>query len=43
METLQEAEITLGRMLTRSDVLKIVAQRMKEYDIPMKFTPGRRR
>jgi hypothetical protein len=43
MEALREAETTVGRMLTRNEILKIVASRMKRYDIPMKFTKGRRR
>ncbi len=32
-----------GRMLTRKEILKIVAERMKVYKIPMNFTPGRGR
>jgi hypothetical protein len=43
METLREAEITVGRKLTRSEILNMVAQRMKRYDIPMNFTPWRGR
>jgi len=30
-------------MLTRSEVLKIVAAAMRRYKIPMNFTPGRGR
>jgi hypothetical protein len=30
-------------MLTRNEVLDFVAERMTLYDIPMKFTRGRRR
>ncbi|HZI06117.1 MAG TPA: DUF2380 domain-containing protein [Archangium sp.] len=41
METLLEAETTAGRMLTRNEVLKIVAERMKLYRIPMSFTSWR--
>jgi hypothetical protein len=43
MDALQKAETKAGRMLTRHEVLDIVAARMKLYDIPMRFTPGRRR
>ena len=43
MKALREAEITAGRMLTRNEILKIVANRMKDYGIPMNFTRGRRR
>ncbi|MFL5355356.1 DUF2380 domain-containing protein [Archangium sp.] len=38
METLSEAEVTAGRMLTRNEILKIVAERMKVYRLPMNFT-----
>jgi hypothetical protein len=41
METLREAEVTAGRMLTRKEILKIVAERMKVYKIPMNFTSWR--
>nr|BDT38456.1 DUF2380 domain-containing protein [Myxococcus sp. MH1] len=40
MEALHEAETTAGRMLTRNQVLDIVAGRMRSYDIPMKFSKG---
>jgi len=30
-------------MLTRNEILNIVAERMKRYDIPMNFTSGRGR
>jgi hypothetical protein len=43
MEALYEAEAEAGRMLTRNAILNIVAKRMKDYYIPMKFTKGRRR
>ncbi|RKI03449.1 DUF2380 domain-containing protein [Corallococcus sp. AB038B] len=39
MEALREAEMEVGRMLTRNEVLNIVATRMKRYDIPMRFIP----
>ncbi|WP_370452452.1 DUF2380 domain-containing protein [Corallococcus sp. CA054B] len=40
MRTLSDAEMAVGRMLTRNDILSIVAERMKRYDIPMNFVPG---
>jgi hypothetical protein len=43
MEALREAETTAGRMLTRNEILNIVAERMQEYRIPMNFVTGRRR
>ena len=43
MDVLQRAELRAGERLTRSEVLNIVAQRMKSYDIPMKFTSWRGR
>ncbi|ATB47457.1 hypothetical protein MYMAC_003071 [Corallococcus macrosporus DSM 14697] len=43
MEALYEAETTTGRRLTNSEVLNIVAERMRSYDIPMKFIKGRSR
>jgi hypothetical protein len=43
MEALREAEAEAGRMLTRNNILNIVAERMKFYGIPMNFTPGKRR
>jgi hypothetical protein len=43
MTELLDAETKAGRMLTRNEILKLVAKRMKFYDIPMNFTPGRRR
>ena len=43
MEALLDAETKAGQMLTRNAILKIVAKNMKDYDIPMNFTPGRRR
>ncbi|WP_245767891.1 DUF2380 domain-containing protein [Stigmatella erecta] len=43
MSVLREAEAVTGRMLTRSQILKIVARYMRNYGIPMNFTSGRRR
>jgi hypothetical protein len=43
MEALLDAEAEAGRMLTRNEILKLVAKRMKFYDIPMNFTPWGRR
>jgi hypothetical protein len=43
MRTLRDAETSAGRMLTRSEILDIVAERMKEYRIPMNFVSGRGR
>ena len=38
MGALQKAETRAGRMLTRTEVLEIVANYMKKYDIPVNFT-----
>jgi hypothetical protein len=43
MEALYEAEVEAGRRLTRNAVLNIVAKRMKDYSIPMKFVSWRGR
>jgi Predicted lipoprotein of unknown function (DUF2380) len=43
MEALYEAEAEAGRMLTRNAILNIVAKRMKDYYIPMKFVSWRGR
>jgi hypothetical protein len=43
METLLDAEVEAGRMLTRNQVLDIVAERMKAYRVPITFTKGRSR
>ncbi|WP_338274017.1 DUF2380 domain-containing protein [Corallococcus caeni] len=43
MEALRETEVEAGRMLTRNEVLNVVASRMKRYDIPMRFIQGRAR
>jgi hypothetical protein len=38
MKALRDTESRLGRLLTRNEVLDIVAERMKVYKIPMDFT-----
>ena len=38
---LQDAETAAGRMLTRNEILNFVAEYMKDYGIPMRFTPWR--
>jgi hypothetical protein len=38
MKALKRAETRAGRMLTRSEVMKVVAGYMKQYEIPMSFT-----
>ncbi|RKH15353.1 DUF2380 domain-containing protein [Corallococcus sp. CA053C] len=43
METLLDAEVEAGRMLTRNQVLDIVGERMKFYRVPITFTNGRSR
>ncbi len=43
VKELQKAETRVGRMLTRSEILKIVAREMRRYDLPMNFTPWRGR
>jgi len=43
MEALHEAETTARRMLTRNEILTIVAKNMKRYYIPMNFVRGRSR
>lgn len=43
MGALRDAETAAGRMLTRSEVLEIVAKNMRDYEIPMNFTPWRGR
>jgi hypothetical protein len=43
MEALLKAETKAGRMLTRNEILKLVAKNMRDYNIPMNFIPGRRR
>jgi hypothetical protein len=41
MKVLRDAETHAGRMLTRNEVLEIVAERMKDYNVPMNFIPWR--
>ncbi|WP_395812609.1 hypothetical protein [Archangium minus] len=41
MKALLEAEIDAGRMLTRNEILKIAAYRMRLYKLPVDFTPWR--
>jgi len=43
MKVLGEAEDEVGRMLTRNEVLELVAREMGRYKIPMSFVSGRRR
>ncbi|WXH29466.1 hypothetical protein WA016_03425 [Myxococcus stipitatus] len=43
MKVLRDAEAETGRVLTRSEIMKLVAGYLKEYDIPMRFTMGRSR
>ena len=43
MSRLREAEVLAGRMLTRNEILDIVARYMKDYYIPMNFTRWRGR
>jgi len=41
IEALRDAEAEAGRMLTRSEVLRVVAEYMRLYKIPMNFVPWR--
>ncbi|WP_370450837.1 DUF2380 domain-containing protein [Corallococcus sp. CA047B] len=43
MRTLNRAEGEAGRVLSRNEILDIVANRMTFYEIPMSFTSGRGR
>nr|WP_141327435.1 DUF2380 domain-containing protein [Myxococcus sp. AB025B] len=43
MKTLGDAEIAMGRPLTRNEILNLVAKSMRDYRIPMSFTRGRGR
>ncbi|MFP2929293.1 DUF2380 domain-containing protein [Pyxidicoccus sp. 3LG] len=43
MEALHTTETDVGRMLTRNEVLKVIAGYMKQYDIRMNFVPWRGR
>jgi hypothetical protein len=43
MKALRNAENEAGRTLPRNVILKIVAKSMRDYGIPMNFTPWRGR
>ncbi|WNG31345.1 DUF2380 domain-containing protein [Cystobacter fuscus] len=43
MKALRDAETRTGRMLTRNEILSLVAKAMKQYNIPMNLTPWRGR
>ncbi|WP_350099814.1 DUF2380 domain-containing protein [Myxococcus sp. SDU36] len=43
MDALLKAEKRAGQMLTRNTILRTVAENMRLYDVPMKFTQGRSR
>ena len=43
MRVLREAETLAGRMLRRNEVLRLVAENMKRYNLPMNFTLWRGR
>ncbi|MHA7627267.1 DUF2380 domain-containing protein [Corallococcus sp. M7] len=43
MRALSRAESETGRMLTRNEILQIVARNMRTHKLPMNFVPGRRR
>jgi hypothetical protein len=43
MSRLREAEVLAGRMLTRNEILEIVAKNMRDYRIPMNFIRWRAR
>jgi hypothetical protein len=43
MKELIRTETRVGRMLTRSEILKVLAREMKRYSIPMNFTRWRGR
>jgi hypothetical protein len=43
MEILRKAETRAGRLLTRNEILRLVAKEMKRYNIPMNFKPWRGR
>jgi hypothetical protein len=43
MKTLRDAEVNSGRKLTQNEILDLVAEAMREYKIPMNFTPWRGR
>ncbi len=41
MKALLDTEARVGRMLTRNEILNIVAKAMEDYFIPMNFIPWR--
>ncbi|WP_395847103.1 DUF2380 domain-containing protein [Cystobacter fuscus] len=41
MKSLHDAEIDAGRMLTRNEILRLVAKNMRDYRIPVNFIPWR--
>ena len=43
MRAQSQAEREAGRMLTRTEILKLLAKNMRFYKIPMNFTLGRGR
>jgi hypothetical protein len=43
MGVLRDAETLAGRMLTRGEILKLVAENMREYKIAMNFVSARGR
>ncbi len=43
MSRLREAEALVGRMLTRNEILELVAKNMRDYRIPMNFIRWRAR
>lgn len=43
MGTLLDAETRTGRMLTRNEILDIVAETLNNYSIPLSFVSGRKR
>ncbi|MFY0575418.1 DUF2380 domain-containing protein [Cystobacter fuscus] len=43
MKSLYDAEIDAGRMLTRNEILRLVAKNMRDYRIPVNFIPWRGR
>ncbi|WP_350100006.1 DUF2380 domain-containing protein [Myxococcus sp. SDU36] len=43
MRVLSKAESETGRVLTRNEILKIVARNMRTHKLPMNFVPGRSR
>ncbi len=38
MTALRKAESRTGRQLTRGEILDLVAEAMKQYNLPMNFT-----